>query len=355
MLTTPILSQKNPFNATAAQDFYFDVIGGDRVYKALLEIAIVSNGEDNGDLIAGLVPQNIVNGVYKFTISANLLTNGKFYKARIKTYNQIDVASSFSNYISFSCFAPAIVTVTGVTEGGEITEQSHLFEGTYVGDDPIKTFQFILYSSDNIELADSGIYYYTQTQPIEHSFTFENDTDYKIKLICISQNEVEGYDIKSFHVSYIAPDIGMVLVADFNEDTGMVNVSTVARLINGDGEGYSYFDGTWVVLTAPDSYVTFVDNVNKITTFNYSIKMFLTGIQQGASQRDYTYLIVYTQNGRFELQYYEEAFHIYMHASNSGLVANFEYPFVVSSDIYTVAVEIKMLNGYPTLEAQIVV
>ena len=182
-LVKPIVNDITAFDSTQSYTITFTASGGDQVTKN--QIQIVTNDSDET-----LVYDNTtIQGYYSLShiIPANTLTNGQYYKVRIKTYDVLNNDSVWSDYLPFYCYSTPTVLLN-ITEGQQITTSSFNFILTYnqAQNEKIDHAIIQLYNSNNSLISTSGNMYNSNNPPLNFSYNvngLENDSRYKVKAI----------------------------------------------------------------------------------------------------------------------------------------------------------------------------
>lgn len=116
------------------------------------------------------------------SVPANILTNGERYCATIQFFDENGVASSVSDKTYFYALATPSWSLSGITDGTTITnaELGLLIQYSQSDNEPLNSYQFILYTSDRVVLSSSEIMY----DVTNLSYTFkalENRTTYYVQ------------------------------------------------------------------------------------------------------------------------------------------------------------------------------
>ena len=99
-LVKPIVNDIMAFDATQAYTVNFTVNGGDRVVKN--EIYIVEN--DSISETPPIYNDTVTTFDLSHVIPADTLTNGIYYKVKIRTYDELNNESAWSDYYPFYCY-----------------------------------------------------------------------------------------------------------------------------------------------------------------------------------------------------------------------------------------------------------
>lgn len=232
-LTTPILYSQVAFDATNAQNFVFNVIGGDQVVQNRLVIINQSTST---------VIYNQVQTTYSFvhTLPANILTNGVYYSAYIITYDANGNASAQSNSIQFFCYSTPSLQFTNLPTGNVISNSSFTFEATYTQTEGelLDTYSFTLYNSAQIQISTSGIKYVGSSvvPPTVVNYAFSGFADQTSYYIRVSGQTVQGTLIDTgliqINVSYVKPNLFSIVELTNNCEGGYVNIKSNLIQIN---------------------------------------------------------------------------------------------------------------------------
>lgn len=232
-LTTPILYSQVAFDATNAQNFAFNVIGGDQVVQNRLVIMNQSTST---------VIYNQVQTTYSFvhTLPANILTNGVYYSAYVITYDTNGNASAQSNSIQFFCYSTPSLQFTNLPEGNVISNSSFAFEATYTQTEGelLDTYSFTLYNSAQIQISTSGVKYVGSSvaPPTVIDYTFSGFADQTSYYVRVSGQTAQGTLIDTgliqINVSYVKPNLFSIVELTNNCEGGYVNIKSNLIQIN---------------------------------------------------------------------------------------------------------------------------
>lgn len=261
-LTTPVLYGVAAFDASNAQIFRFNVIGGDQVTGATLTI------RDNTTLsIVKTVTQTSFE--FAITLPANSLTNGGYYQATITTRNAQGISSVPSAPIQFYCYSTPIFVFTNIREGGVVGNSNYSFSVQYnqIQNEGIASYNFKLYSVGGALLQESGTVYNTiGTLPLTLSYTFsgfENNAAYSIEATGTTN---EGTEISTgrvgFLVSYVAPEAFSLIALSNNCQGGYITIKSNLTDIEGESnpETPTYIYNEEIDLRADGHYVKWDKN-----------------------------------------------------------------------------------------------
>lgn len=261
-LTTPVLYGVAAFDASNAQTFRFNVIGGDQVTGATLTI------RDNTTLsIVKTVTQTSFE--FAITLPANSLTNGGYYQATITTRNAQGISSVPSAPIQFHCYSTPIFVFTNIREGGVVGNSNYSFSVQYnqIQNEGLASYNFKLYSAGGALLQESGTVYNTiKDLPItlSHTFSgFENNAAYSIEAVGVTD---EGTNISTgmvaFLVQYVAPEAFSLIELSSNCQGGYITIKSNLTDIEGESnpETPTYIDNEEIDLRADGHYVKWDKN-----------------------------------------------------------------------------------------------
>jgi hypothetical protein len=329
-LTTPILSPIVPFDSTKDYNVLFNVIGGLQVTKNNIVIVRVSDSVE-------IYNHEVSSFLYAHTIPANILANNVQYKIKVRTGDANNNYSVFSDWVLFYCYVPATISINNITSGGIANNQNYQFLGDYISSgDPIKSFIFVLYNENGIQLAVSPMVY---SSTIQYTFTLENQKKYNIELKTISQSSVQvTTGLIPFTASYIAPQMGAELQLTNLSDQGAVDLSIIAIQRNATGSGYTLVDNDWIDLTAVSAIVRLIDGLDTLSN-DYSLRLHFKNIPTNI-----TFLKILSSYGNIQVKYYENRFHVFQTAC--GLVSHFINPVDITFlSTESICLELKVING----------
>jgi len=274
-LVKPIVNEITAFDATIGTTVTFSANGGDQVTKN--QIKVVNNEYVQGyyntnnhlfykestfqTLIAGntttiYIDQNtsknyIYNGsifvetslneivaynpapltTFNFsnTIPANVLTNGKYYKVAIRTYDALNNTSDWSNYQPFYCYSTPTLELN-VTNGQILTSSSYSISLTYrqLQNEKLDYAVIELYNTNKVLISSSGNMYNTDYPPITFNygiFGLENHTQYYVKANAVTINgTVIQTDMVRVYTNYDVMPETTTLTATLDACNGYVNL-----------------------------------------------------------------------------------------------------------------------------------
>lgn len=338
-LIKPILSSIIPFDATEDYILTFSVSsGGDQITGNRL---VIYNNSTN----TLVYDTTVANYLYTHTIASGSLSNNIQYKAQIYTENSSSVFSTASDWILFYCYAPGIVTIN-VAEGGTINAQQYTFIGTYVqNSDPIKSYRFLLYDSNSTLITSyPEVISSTISQLV---ISLENNVDYHIELITLSQSGVEvSTGLIGFTASYIVPALTSDILLTNLPDSGAVEIDILAVEIYVTGNNYTFEDSDWINVTATGAYV-YLDKRLDLITSDFTLRLHMKNVPTNT-----VFCTITGLYGTITIKYYNNRFRAY---KTAGGITSY---FVNDTDITPtstdmVCVELKQISNLLDLTAEI--
>lgn len=255
-LTKPVIITKNnsgilnPINALAENWINFNIVGGDIVYFNEINIVDNSTGET-------VYNRKIELFDFYSTILRNSLVNGKEYQIKIRTYNDNNQYSAWSDVALIKTFSPAEIIINNIINN-QITVQNPLFKAsfsqsdTYVENgntitksDTLSTYQFYLVQ-DGKTITESDVL----TDGLlswQCSVSLENKTNYTIKLITLTNGNVETVTSEDFYALYEQTRMTALMEAKADPLNGAVILNVYAKQIRGFVENgdIQYINGEW--------------------------------------------------------------------------------------------------------------
>ena len=235
----------------------FVVIGGDLFSEYQLEIT-------NLNTQAIVVNRTVVTSSTTISLENGLLSNGIDYKLRIKTKNLTN-ESEFSDYMVLKCYSTAIVKITNIINDNgvnKIRNQRYLFEGTYTQSNNVglKGYKYVFYKENGDIIKEYPITY-QQTGNLNQLVAFlENGKSYKVKLVCIDQNDITtSSGLIEFLVDYTPPRIRQLISLTNNKEMASVDIKCDIRQLFFKTFGNTSFINNAIDLTSPNSFV-YMDN-----------------------------------------------------------------------------------------------
>ena len=207
-LSTPLLYSIAAFDATSSHTISFTVSGGDQVVANRLLI------KKNSDLSV-VYNQVIQSYSFNHTIPANILINGSYYIAQIKTYGVNDDITSeqegslWSSSVTFFCYSTPTLTWTNRPIGSIIQESNYTFQFSYSQNEGEELYNYIinLYDNNKSLISTSGTKYVSGTTLLTYEVNgLSDDKTYYIEINGITVNNTQitsGKD--SFLVNYYEP------------------------------------------------------------------------------------------------------------------------------------------------------
>ena len=291
-LTRPSLYTIAAFDASQAQTFRFNVIGGDTVTGSTLTI------KNNATLT--VVATNTVE-TYKLenTLPANKLTNGTYYQATIKTRNAAGQESEESAPIQFWCYTTPSIVFTNIPNTGVIVNSSYNFQVTYnqAQSEPLAQYTFNLYTPTGTLVGTSGVKYTNSTTvPLNIDYTFSGLEDgalYNIECVGVTSEGTQVTTVRrSFSVAYNAPTVYSNLQLTNNCTGGYIQIESHVIGISGTSnpENPTYIDNKKIDMRGDGNYVRWDDGFE--LTSNYTLGLWGENLTPGADT-----LIMMNNNG----------------------------------------------------------
>ena len=260
-LTTPILYTVNAFDATQAQVFYFNVLGGNQVTANTLTI------KNNATLS---IVYSATQTTFKFEhiLPANTLTNGTYYQATLTTKDAQGNISNASAPIQFYCYSQPTFEISNMPSGNVITNSSYAFNVTYnqAQGEILNAYVFNLYSVSGALISTSNVMYNTDSSlPLNVSYLFsgfEDNASYSIEVTGITANGTQITTGRiSFTTSYTKPDMFSFLFLTNNCKGGYITIKSNVIGIDGvaNPEIPTYIDNKEIDLTDTGSYVKWIE------------------------------------------------------------------------------------------------
>ena len=272
-LTTPILYSVSAFDATKAQTFLFNVLGGSQVVANTLTI------KDNATLTT-IYSQTQTTFKFTHILPANTLTNGTYYQATLTTKDTQGNESSPSAPIQFYCYSQPIFEISNMPNGNVITNSSFAFTVTYnqAQGEILNAYVFNLYSTSGALISTSNTMYNTDTSlPLSVSYLFsgfEDKASYSIEVTGVTTN---GTQITTgripFTTAYTKPNMLSSLFLTNNCKGGYITIKSNIIHINGisNPEIPTYIDNKEIDLREAGSYVEWVEDYT--VTDNWTMRL----------------------------------------------------------------------------------
>ena len=256
-LTTPILYTIPAFDATQAQTFTFNVIGGSQVVANTLTIK-------NNATLATVYSATQTTFKFIHTLPANTLTNGTYYQATLTTKDAQGNVSNASAPIQFYCYSQPSFVISNMPINNVVTNSSFAFEVTYNQEqgETLNAYVFNLYSASGALISTSNTMYNTNASlPLVISYLFtglEDKASYSIEVNGVTANGTQITTGRiSFTTDYVKPNMFSFLFLTNNCKGGYITVKSNVIGINGysNPETPTYIDGKEIDLRADGSYV----------------------------------------------------------------------------------------------------
>lgn len=219
------------------------------------------------------------------TISAGSgLQNGKYYACKVRVYNKAGDASSWSSLRSFYCFTTPVFNFTNMASGQILENSEFTLQMRYVQaeNEPLNTYNVILYNSSRVQMSKSATLY--GTSDLEYSLhDLADATQYYVRCLGETLNGMvadSGYI--PFSVKYIVPTYWAYVDLTNNQNDGTVRISSNIRTIEGkytgDGEP-AFIDDNKIDLRLNGNRVLFHDGF--AVQGNFTIKMLANDLVDG--------------------------------------------------------------------------
>lgn len=272
-LTTPILYSQVAFDASKAQTFRFNVIGGDQVTGSTITI------KDNATLTQ-IFTTTVTSYAYSITVPAGLLTNGAYYQASIVTHNAVGESSATSNVIQFWCYAAPTLSFVDLPSTHIINSASYTFNVMYnqLQGEALNAYKFDLFDDAGELLSTSGAKYdQSSAVPLTLVYTFsgfEDKAQYKIQCTGATVNgtvvdtglvtiSVQFKSVREYSNLYLTNNCadGNIII-----ESNVTSIDGVSNPVNP-----TYVDDKEVDLTEDGSWVKW--SKGYVLPDNYTIKL----------------------------------------------------------------------------------
>lgn len=230
----------NPINALVENSIPFLSVGGDLVY--FNEINILTNDE------SATVVYNRKLETFDFnsTILKKSLINGREYQVKVRTYNDSNQYSTWSDVALVKTFSVPELIINGIIDG-QITTQNPFFTAQYYQseNDTLYSYQFVLLKDgeqiDESDVLTDGLLQWQCTTNLD------NKTNYQIKLLVLTNGNVEANVTEDFYCIYAQTRFNALLQVSNLQSEGAIFLQVYAKQIVGrieTGEG-QFIDGEW--------------------------------------------------------------------------------------------------------------
>lgn len=260
-LTTPILYSVNAFDATQAQVFNFNVLGGNQVTANTLTIK-------NNATLSTVYSATQTTFKFEHILPANTLTNGTYYQATLTTKDAQGNISNASAPIQFYCYSQPSFEISNMPAGNVVTNSSYAFTVTYnqAQGEILNAYVFNLYSASGALISTSNTMYNTDTSlPLNVSYLFsgfEDKTTYSIEVTGVTVNGTQITTGRiSFTTDYTKPDMFSFLFLTNNCKGGYITIKSNVIGIDGISNPKTpvFIDNQEVDLRGTGSYVEWVE------------------------------------------------------------------------------------------------
>lgn len=252
-MAKPIINYIYPFDATTEKKITFTYTG-DLPYQNRLVIY-------DATTLSVIYDNTSASRVLYCTLPANTCTNGTKFAAAIQCFDSGGTASSMSDKTYFWCMDHPTFEFSNVSSGDVVTTSSLYAELLYSQQqgENLAQFQFYIYDSSQVLLAESQVYYSTDYLTYNYS-GLENETVYYIRAKGLTQYGTEldtGYIEIDVHTDYDNADFTNIDVV-CNENSSIVTYYTNFKIVNSDEDGSTY--------QYEDSYINLLDRSLHYTT-----------------------------------------------------------------------------------------
>ena len=128
-LVKPIVDEIVAFDATVGTTITFTANGGDQVVGN--EIYVVTNQSSSSEQVVyndTVTSFNLSHIIPPNASATAVLTNGNYYKLRIRTFDAIGNWSEWSDYVPFYCYSTPILTFANISSGQTIRASVYDFD-----------------------------------------------------------------------------------------------------------------------------------------------------------------------------------------------------------------------------------
>ena len=245
------------FDATKAQTFSFNVIGGSQVVANTLTIK-------NNATLATIYSQTQTTYKFSHNLPANTLTNGTYYQATLTTKDAQGNESNASSPIQFYCYSQPTFEISNMPSNNVIPNSNFAFTVTYnqAQGEILNAYVFNLYSTSGALISTSNTMYNTDTSlPLNISYLFsgfEDNASYSIEVTGVTANGTQITTGRiSFTTNYTSPETFSDLLLANNCKGGYITIKSNVIGIDGvsNPETPAYIKNKEIDLTDVDSYV----------------------------------------------------------------------------------------------------
>lgn len=313
-------NQVNPINANEDNDISFTVIGGDMVYHNELCIT------DNADSVTVVYDRKNTTFDFVHTIPSGSLTNGKEYQLKLRTYNENNQYSEWSNLVLMKTMSPISLSIENIVDG-QVNTQNPLFVATYSQAENIKvsSYRYILYKKGTVIDSSDEIF----SENIQYQFSgLENKETYTIQLIVKNVNGQEKIITQDFYCTYIQTRLNAILKTSMNREEGSVKLETYIRQIIGyltSGDNVTYINGEEADLH--NSVVTYDEDNCFYLDNDWTLQMWARDLEDNCKL-----IKIYNKYGYTILSKYKNVFFLSSYM-NEELI--YERHYSISGDIYS--------------------
>ena len=312
----------NPINSLISNSIEFKTDGGgDLVYYNELNIV------ENNNTSNVIYNKKIQTYDFEHEIPSNTLTNGKTYQIKVRTYNNKNQYSQWSDSILVSCLSPVELIITTIVDN-TINSSNPIFTTLYSQDEGEKlySYQYMLYKNDTLidfsPVMLDGLLTYQFNN-------LENKTNYKITITVYTENELTGTLSQSFYCDFLQTRLPATVSLTNNTKEGSVAITSYVRQILGElikGEYIYYRDGEWADLH--DIIISFNEAGAFRSSGSFTIQMWAKELESDNNFlpklfTDIGYLLVSRDENLFSLKVFINDYELYeLHKVINGDILN---------------------------------
>jgi hypothetical protein len=331
-----------PINALDDNKINFFVIGGDLVYAN--EFSITDNSTQ-----VEIYRRKVESFVFYHTIPASTMTNGHIYQLKVRTYNENDQYSQWSDSVLVRTLTPMELIITTIING-QIETQNPVFNATFEQDEneEIYSYQYILYKDG------TKIDYSSELKDGLLSYQFsnlENKTNYDVELIVKTKNGLEGNIIQSFYCIYLQTRLPSVMTLSNNDTKGSVLIETDVHQIIGriySGDTINYIDNEWADL---HNTIVIYDDISAFRLErDWTAKLWARDLEDNNNM-----IVKFSMDdGYIELSRWKNMFSLSKYVNNIKLyeIHSFIEGNILSTDVFYFFIQNDTVNGLMNLDVK---
>ena len=186
----------------------------------------------------------------KHTLSANTLTNGVLYNARVAVIDIDNNISEYSDPILFYCFTTPTFEFENISENDIIKNASYQVNMSYnqIENEPLQSWEISLYDTSRSKIQGSGVSY---TSEIKYTLSnLEDNQTYFIKATCMTLNGMEvSTEYIQFSVNYKQPSIYSLFTLENIFNNGYIKLQSNIRAVEAHSDrNVKYINNEYVNL-----------------------------------------------------------------------------------------------------------